>query len=444
MGTAVKAYQAPSGKVTPASPYITPDGRAIEVISNAAILFSDDFGGAAVDTAVRWNVIDGGLPANPVLNGQTLAQAKIGSGITGITDAVTASALVVTMGTTLGAERWYLSQQMFAGMEDLFWTAIRSQALAANSIWIGLVEVDPATGIPMLNPNIAADGNGSSYFTNMGGAELGQTTVAAAFACNAIGDSSSAIATGSTGTALAALTTNSEFLAEFHAEELIVSNGAVDSSAAKATTPSRVSSQIPNDGKAYKLLMRFRNLTAPGSSTTVTIGRIMLWDSQELRVEVASGRGDSNGQKALAVNIATQGALVAGQTVIGSLGGAVGTLATGSLTAHKLISAASTNATLVKSGAGRLYGGLLCNTSASWRYFKIFNKTAAAPIIGTDVPVATIGIPPGQAISVATALACDIGYYLSSGSGYVITGAAADADATAIAAGDVIVLLLYT
>ena len=135
---------------------------------------------------------------------------------------------------------------------------------------------------------------------------------------------------------------------------------------------------------------------------------------------------------------------MAGQTVIGSLGGAVGTLATGALTAHKLISAAGTNATLVKSGGGRLYGGSLANTSASWRYFKIFNKTAAAPIIGTDVPVATIGLPPGQTIPLADNLACDIGYYLSTGQGYVITGAAADGDSTAIGAGEVIVLLLYT
>ena len=30
----------------------------------------------------------------------------------------------------------------------------------------------------------------------------------------------------------------------------------------------------------------------------------MLWNSQELRVEVASGRGDQNPQKAMAVNVA--------------------------------------------------------------------------------------------------------------------------------------------
>ena len=45
--------------------YQSPDRRQVDVISNGAILFSDDFGGAAVDTTVRWDVIDGGLPSNP-------------------------------------------------------------------------------------------------------------------------------------------------------------------------------------------------------------------------------------------------------------------------------------------------------------------------------------------------------------------------------------------
>ncbi len=130
--------------------------------------------------------------------------------------------------------------------------------------------------------------------------------------------------------------------------------------------------------------------------------------------------------------------------MIGGIGALPGNTSSGVLTAHKLISAATTNATLVKSGFGRLYGGSLANTSASWRYFKVFNKTAAAPIIGTDVPVLTIGLPPNSTIPLANNLACDIGYCLSAGLGYVITGAAADGDTTAIGAGDVIVLLLYT
>ncbi len=64
----------------------------------------------------------------------------------------------------------------------------------------------------------------------------------------------------------------------------------------------------------------------------------------------------------------------------------------------------------------------------------------------TSVPLTslTIGLPPNSTLPLADNLACDLGYYLSVGQGYVITGAAADGDTTAIGAGEVIVLLLYT
>ena len=93
------------------------------------VLFSDDFGGTAIDTT-KWDVLDGGLGA--VTLGDGTQQAAIGSGVTGITDGISASALTVSMGTTTNAERWYLGKQIFAGQEDLTILLSRSQALAAN------------------------------------------------------------------------------------------------------------------------------------------------------------------------------------------------------------------------------------------------------------------------------------------------------------------------
>lgn len=439
-------YSASGGGLTP---YASPDGRNVQVASNMAILLTDDFG-PTLDTAVRWDVLDGGLGANPTLHGKSLVQGAIGTGVamggaqaltngttnTALSMAATASALTVTMGVTNNAELWLLSQQAFAGAEDLLVIGSKTQSQTTNDIFIGLVEVDPTTLIPLLNPNLAAQ------FTNMGGLQLGLTATGTAYTTQAIGDSSTAISTGSTATAIAALTITSEFIVEFHAEDVIASNATVDSAIAKSATPSRVSTQVPNDGKVYKLLMRFRNIGTPALSNVVTINRIAVVDSQELRVEVASGRGDSNGQKGVAVNVATQGAMVASQAMVGYIGIAANATTNYSPTAHKLISAATTNATSVKVTAGRVFGGALANTAATWRYFKIFNK-ASAPTVGTDTPVLTVGLPPGATVALSAALAADIGYFLSTGIAYAITGAVADLDATAIAAGDVVVALLY-
>jgi hypothetical protein len=400
--------------------YSSPDGRAIAVTSNMGILFSDDFGGVALDTAIRWDVFDGGLGANPTLHGKSATQAAIGSGVAmgngvngGANSALTvaSSALTVAMGTTNGAELWILSQQTFAGSEDLTILLSKSQALTANSIFIGLVEVNPNTLIPILNPNQAG------WFTNMGGVEFGATTGLTSYACVAIADSSPNTATGSTAVAIGNLTSTQEFLVEFHAEDIIASNGAVDSIAGKSSLPSRVSTQTPNDGKVYKLLMRFRNVATPASSTTVALQRILLVDSQEMRVEVTSGRGDSNIQKAVAVNLS---------------GNAVATRTTGGVATFSRLSAATAATGYVKGAPGQVYSYDLINTQASIRYLHLYNQ-ATAPTLGTSVPILTIPL----AASSKTSLSIDAGWAFSTGIAYGVTTDDAATPATTASAGDV-------
>jgi len=105
-----------------------------------------------------------------------------------------------------------------------------------------------------------------------------------------------------------------------------------------------------------------------------------------------------------------------------------------------VISAATTNATLVAAAAHQVYSIILSNNSASWAYFKFFNK-ATAPVPGTDTPVEVYGIPPNASIMISTA---DIGDYFTLGVGYAITGAPALNDTTALAAANTIVgTILY-
>ena len=109
---------------------------------------------------------------------------------------------------------------------------------------------------------------------------------------------------------------------------------------------------------------------------------------------------------------------------------------------HTLISAASTNATLVKNSNGTLGTLLLSNNTASLKWFRIFNK-ASAPTVGTDTPVINIPIQPNTTLDVSGGFA---GLRLSTGIAYAITGGSASAavtDSTAVAAGDVTVNMTY-
>jgi len=100
-------------------------------------------------------------------------------------------------------------------------------------------------------------------------------------------------------------------------------------------------------------------------------------------------------------------------------------------TSRLLSSAATTNGTSVKAAAGNLHRIRGVNTVASKRYLKLYNK-ASAPTVGTDVPVDTLVIPASAAFD----FAFDARYF-ATGIAYAITGAAADADTTALSVGDI-------
>ena len=399
--------------------YSSPDGRKVGVYSNQAVLFSDGFGGTALDSG-RWDVIDGGMVANPTLNGFTRTQAAIGSGVTGITDSVSGSVLSVTMGTTPSAERWYLSKGAFAGTEDITIILARPAVLTQNSVWIGLVEVD-ANGIPILNPNLAND------FQNKGGVEFAkQSSNQAGFIVEAIEDGSSSVATtGVIAVGAPGAAAYFETVIELQAEDIIASTSTVDSALGRAAAVARLSSQVPSDMKQYKLLMRFRNIGTPGGSSVFQLQRIIVSDCQSMRVHIDSGAGDQVPQKGIPVNVASP------LPVTGS---------------HKLFSAGTTNATSVKTSQGYVLGGMLTNVNAAVRYFKLYNK-ASAPTVGTDVPIFTITLPAGSSTVPSQVNLADVfgphGHLFAAGIAYAITGAAADSDTTAVSANDVSVNLNY-
>lgn len=102
-------------------------------------------------------------------------------------------------------------------------------------------------------------------------------------------------------------------------------------------------------------------------------------------------------------------------------------------TARLLSAAGSTNATLVKGGNGTLGHIVGHNAKAAVVYLKLYDK-ATAPTVGTDTPRMTIHLPASASFQF------DFDMYFSAGIGFALTGAAADADTTALVAGDILAL----
>lgn len=109
-----------------------------------------------------------------------------------------------------------------------------------------------------------------------------------------------------------------------------------------------------------------------------------------------------------------------------------------SLIPHRLLSAASTNATSVRPTRCHLGGWYLYNTNAAVRYLKLYDK-ASAPTVGTDTPVLTIPIPPNSGANVNFAN----GIHFENGLAYALTTGVADSDTAAVAANEIIVNLLH-
>lgn len=107
-------------------------------------------------------------------------------------------------------------------------------------------------------------------------------------------------------------------------------------------------------------------------------------------------------------------------------------------TPGKLISANSTNATLVSPNPSAVRFLAASNTNAAARYLKIYNSKVA-PTVGTDVPVHVFLIP-GNTAGAGTNIPLPAGGIgLDKGFAFAITTGAADSDTGAVAANEIII-----
>jgi hypothetical protein len=131
--------------------------------------------------------------------------------------------------------------------------------------------------------------------------------------------------------------------------------------------------------------------------------------------------------QSVAASLQTTSTLATGANTIGKVN--IATQTTGGATSFTLVSAATTNATLVKNAAGTLLMLVATNSTASVAFLKLYNK-ASAPTVGTDVPVLTFMLPANGGITVPIPA---VGIAFATGIGFAVTGAATTADTTAVA-----------
>lgn len=107
--------------------------------------------------------------------------------------------------------------------------------------------------------------------------------------------------------------------------------------------------------------------------------------------------------------------------------------------ARLVSAAATTNATVVKNAAGRLYEFTGYNAAGAVRYLKFYNK-ATAPTVGTDIPILTFALPPGAGFVVELSA---YGYAFSTGISYATTTGSADNDSAAVTLADIVGLNIF-
>jgi hypothetical protein len=217
-----------------------------------------------------------------------------------------------------------------------------------------------------------------------------------------------------------------------------------DTLVASATAPtatsraSRIEATPEDDVELYWFIWLFNGSTAPASTTTWTIGFCSIEDNANVPTYIAGVRPLGSqaplpvSQVGTATVTFTQPALVAGSALFGDVAQQYRGSATGAASGTHLISAATTNPTVVKAGAGRLLGYVLANNAATMVYVKFHNQTTT-PTAGTGV-VRSVGIPAGRTIT----FSLEGGIAFSTGIGLTTVTGAADANNTAVALNDIV------
>ena len=217
-----------------------------------------------------------------------------------------------------------------------------------------------------------------------------------------------------------------------------------DALVASATTPtfttrgSRIETTPEDTVELYVYLWAYNGTTAPASTTTWTVGFVTVEDICNVPTYIAGVR-PLGSQAPLPVAVQgtvttsfTQPALVAGSALVGDVAHQYRGSATGAASGTHLVSAATTNPTVVKASAGRLLGYVLANNTAAMLFVKFHNQ-ATAPTAGTGV-VRTVGIPANGIVT----FSLEGGIAFSTGIALTTVTGPQDGNSTAVTANDIV------
>jgi len=120
---------------------------------------------------------------------------------------------------------------------------------------------------------------------------------------------------------------------------------------------------------------------------------------------------------------------------VGAVWASITPATAGGLSIYRLITAATTNASLVKSSAGNVYSIYAFNAGTVARYLK-FSNTATAPTPGSTAVAYTVYLPASSNIIIPITT----GLSFSTGISFCVTTGVGDTDATVVSAASEVVI----
>lgn len=191
--------------------------------------------------------------------------------------------------------------------------------------------------------------------------------------------------------------------------------------------------------KRYKIRIRIRNI-AVVAAADLRVHHVRVSQLSPLSIDwqKVMGMADnaSNSLPVSITNYAYGTPLGAGTALVGDVGVQY-RATTSNASRYHFVSAATTNAINLKATAGKVLGWWFANTTAAAKFVKLHNASVT-PTAGAGV-VHVIGVPPNG----ATSFMSEGGIFFSTGIGLTCVNLPADADATAVAAGDVVGGLMW-
>lgn len=349
----------------------------------------------------------------------------------------------IASGTTAASKTIILSRSTFSMPVDLRYQISASQRIANNHLIIGFVQVDDAgaiaTDTTFSTADEALNARNAVYHKHDGTtATTAQLRVRAAGSAldtlaNAFGTGFTTVATGTGPNFIAAtnfgiMLERDRISARSWGQNLLTNTGGQFA----------YDRLLVNPNRSYKLVIIVENVAAPATSTDWRLHLVNILDATRFDVAPRSA-GTSDLAKAFPV----QGSVAISSGTITAVTGA-GTPAAPA-TPYILNSAATTNGALILTGTSGLHAFYGTNIGATAAIVKLYNK-ATAPVVGTDTPAMMIPIPAavGGVPGTAPLPVGFNGFRFPLGLGIAITGGMADSDTTAVAAGQVKVILSRT